>query len=60
VLALALIAGAIEAEVASDAAQLDEIYQAKKWGQDREAEQRRREIRDDIAAAARFAALARG
>lgn len=59
VLALALIAGAIGADAASDAAQLDEIYQAEKWGQDREAVQRRREIRDDIFAAARFAALAR-
>ena len=60
VLALALIAGAIEAEAASDAALLDEIYQAEKWGQDREAAQRRREICDDIHAAARFAVLARG
>lgn len=60
VLALALLAGAIEAEAAFEAAQLDELYQAEKWGQDREAVQRRREIHDDIHAAARFAALARG
>ena len=58
VLALALLGGAIEAEAAFEAAQLDELYQAEKWGQDREALQRRREIRDDIHAATRFARLA--
>ncbi|WP_162915254.1 ATP12 family chaperone protein [Desertibaculum subflavum] len=59
VLALALVGGALEVEAAVEAALLDEIYQAERWGQDREAMQRRREIHDDIGAAARFARLAR-
>lgn len=58
VLALALLAGAIDAEAGFEAAQLDELYQAEKWGQDREAMQRRRAIREDIHAAVRFAQLA--
>lgn len=60
VLALALVTGAIEPEAAIEAALLDELYQAERWGEDREAMLRRREIRDDIHAATRFARLAQG
>jgi chaperone required for assembly of F1-ATPase len=55
VLALAVFEGRIDAEQAGAAAQLDEIYQAERWGEDAEAAERRRRVGAEIAAAARFA-----
>ena len=54
VIALALARGRIDAETASDLAQLDEVFQAEQWGQDREAVLRRQRIRTEIAESARF------
>ncbi len=59
VLGLAVAEGAIEAGAAYDLSTLDERFQESVWGEDREAIARRRAIRDDVAAAARFLALAR-
>jgi len=59
VLGLALWQGAIAAEQASDAALLDELFQAEKWGVDHEAAQRWAGLRRDIADAGRFLALLR-
>jgi len=60
VIALALVAGKIDAAVAFDAAQLDESYQIERWGEDPEAARRRAAIKADLEAAARFLALLRG
>ncbi|MGE0716975.1 MAG: ATP12 family chaperone protein [Alphaproteobacteria bacterium] len=60
VIGLALLAGRIDAAAAWEASQLDELFQVERWGEDAEAAERRALLRDDIAAAARFAALARG
>lgn len=57
-LALALAAGRIDADDAWRAAHLDELFQAERWGGDREAEERREALHVEIAAAARFMALA--
>ena len=59
VIALALAEGRISADEAADAALLDELFQAEKWGSDAEAERRRASIRADLAAAARFHRLSR-
>ena len=59
VIALALAEGRITAEEAADAALLDELFQAEKWGSDPEAEKRRAGIRADLDAAARFFSLSR-
>jgi chaperone required for assembly of F1-ATPase len=59
VIALALAEDRLTAEEAADAALLDELYQAEKWGSDPEAERRRAGIRADLAAAKRFHALSR-
>jgi len=59
-LAFALAGGALDAEKAAEASQLDESYQSDLWGKDREAELRLRALRDDIAAADRYLALHRG
>jgi len=59
VLALAVLDGALEADAAFEAAHVDELFQAEKWGEDREAARARREVRDDIRAATRFLRLAR-
>jgi chaperone required for assembly of F1-ATPase len=59
VIALALAEGRLSAEEAADAALLDELFQAEKWGSDPEAERRRAAIRADLAAAARFHRLSR-
>lgn len=59
VVGLALAAGRIGADEAYAAAQLDETYQAERWGEDREAMQRREAIRQDLEAAARVFALLR-
>jgi chaperone required for assembly of F1-ATPase len=59
VVGLALLDGHIDAATASATALLDEQYQAERWGIDAEAERRRRDIADDIRAAASFLALGR-
>lgn len=59
VLALALIEGRIDADEAFTAAELDQTFQIERWGEDAEAMARRAAIRDDVALAARFAALHR-
>ena len=59
VLGLALLAGKITADEAFAAAQLEESYQIEKWGEDAEQTQRRAGLKEDIALAARFAALLR-
>ena len=59
VVGLAVLDGRIDAQTASASALLDERYQAERWGIDAEAERRRRDIADDIRAAASFLALAR-
>ncbi len=58
-IALALVAGRIDATAAFDAAQLDESYQIERWGEDPEAARRRTAIKADIETAARFLALLR-
>jgi chaperone required for assembly of F1-ATPase len=59
VIALALAEGRLSADEATDAALLEELFQAEKWGSDPEAEQRRASIRADLAAAKRFHTLSR-
>jgi chaperone required for assembly of F1-ATPase len=59
IIALALTEDRISAEEAADAALVDELYQAEKWGSDPEAERRRAAIRADLAAAKRFHVLSR-
>lgn len=55
---LAVIRGRIVLEEAWQAAQVDEAYQAEKWGEDDEAAARRTGIKADLAAAVRFLELA--
>jgi chaperone required for assembly of F1-ATPase len=57
VLGLAVAHGALPAETAHRLALLDELHQAEKWGEDREAIARRRAILHDIETAARFLQL---
>ena len=59
VVALALAAGRIDAERAFAVSQLDETHQMERWGEDAEAVARRRHVRADIEAVAKFIALAR-
>jgi chaperone required for assembly of F1-ATPase len=59
VIALALAEGQLSADEAVDAALLDELFQAEKWGSDPEAEKRRASIRADLKAAKRFHYLSR-
>lgn len=59
VLALAVTEAWIEAEKAVELAQLDELFQAERWGEDREALQRRQGIAANLQHAARFIALCR-
>src|SRR5262249_49658483 len=51
---LAVLEGRIGPEEAAAAAQLDEPYQAERWGIDPEAEKRRAAQRADLVAARRF------
>jgi chaperone required for assembly of F1-ATPase len=51
---LAVLEGRISPEEAAEAAQLDELYQAERWGIDPEAERRRAHQRADLVAARRF------
>ena len=57
VIGLALMEGRLSANEAADAALLDELFQAEKWGSDPEAERRRAAIRADLQAAKRFHTL---
>ena len=57
VIALALAEGAIEADAAFDAAHLDEIWQAERWGEDSLATQARDARRRDFNAATDFLRL---
>lgn len=59
VIALALAEGRLTTDQAADAALLDELFQAEKWGTDPEAERRRAAIRSDLQAAERFHRLSR-
>jgi chaperone required for assembly of F1-ATPase len=59
VIALALMEGRLSADEATDAALLDELFQAETWGTDPEAERRRAAIRADLHAAKRFHTLSR-
>lgn len=59
VLGLALLADRVSADEAFAAAQLDESFQIERWGEDPEQTQRRAALKEDIALAARFAALLR-
>jgi chaperone required for assembly of F1-ATPase len=59
VIALAVLEGWLDAAAAFAAAQLDESFEIEKWGEDAEQSERRAALQDDIAAAARFAALLR-
>ncbi len=60
VIALAVAEGRLAADQAFAAAQLDELYQIEKWGEDPIATQRHDSIRHDIDAAARFLGLLDG
>ncbi|WP_395021867.1 ATP12 family chaperone protein [Dongia sp.] len=51
---LAVLEGRISPEAAAEAAQLDELYQAERWGIDPEAEKRRIAQKADLIAARRF------
>jgi len=51
---LAVLEGRINPETAADAAQLDELFQAERWGIDPEAEKRRAIQKADLVAARRF------
>jgi chaperone required for assembly of F1-ATPase len=59
VIALAVLDGRLDALEAFEVAQLDETFEIEKWGEDEEQSERRAALQDDIAAAARFAALLR-
>jgi chaperone required for assembly of F1-ATPase len=59
VLGLALLAERLSPEEAFAAAALDESFQIEHWGEDAEQTQRRAALKEDIALAARFAALLR-
>ncbi len=57
VIGLAALSGEIDAETTFLLGQLDELYQAEKWGVDSEADQRRAALRADIGATLRFVSL---
>jgi chaperone required for assembly of F1-ATPase len=59
VLGLALLAERVSAEEAFAVAQLDESFQIERWGEDSEQTKTRAALKEDIALAARFAALLR-
>lgn len=59
VIGLALLDGRIDADEAFEAAETDASWQIARWGEDAEATARRAALRADLAAARRFAALAR-
>lgn len=57
VIGLTLVCSHIDAERGYELSQLDELYQARKWGDDDDARSRREEIFGVLAAADRFMAL---
>ena len=57
VIALAIAEGRLDAEQDFTAAQLDELYQIERWGEDPIATERHGGIRKDMQAGARFLAL---
>ncbi len=57
VIALALMEGLLDADSAFAAAELDQSFQIEKWGEDAEQAKRRAGLKEDMALAARFAAL---
>lgn len=59
VIALAVVEGRIDAASGIELAQLDELFQAERWGEDSEAIARRESLARDMTAAARFIALSR-
>jgi chaperone required for assembly of F1-ATPase len=59
VIALALAEGLLTPEEAFDLSQLDEGYQIEQWGEDREAAERRRALRQEILETHRFLGFAR-
>ena len=59
VIALALILGRVDADTAFALSQLDESYQIERWGDDEEAEARRRALREEVFLSTVFLALAR-
>ncbi len=59
VIALALILGRVDADEAFALSQLDESYQIERWGDDEEAAERRRCLREEIRLASVFLELAR-
>lgn len=60
ILGLAMLCGRMDAGALFNAAFLDELWQAEKWGSDWEAEDRREMIRADLGQAHRFLMLLRG
>jgi len=60
VIALALFADELDATAAFAASQIEELYQAERWGNETEAVKRRAGLAADIAASARFLRLLRG
>jgi chaperone required for assembly of F1-ATPase len=54
---LAVVRGRLDLEAAWQACQVDEAYQAEKWGEDSEAVARRVSLKADLAAAQRFLSL---
>lgn len=60
ILALAFLDGDLGAAETFGLSQVDEAYQVEKWGQDREAELRRRGLLAEMKAAERFKALVDG
>lgn len=59
VLGLAVLHGRLDAAAAYAASEVDEAFQIEQWGMDREAEQRRRARRAEVAEAAKFVELLR-
>lgn len=59
ILGLALLAGRLSPAEAFAAAELDESFEIERWGEDPEQTARRAALEEDIALAARFAALLR-
>lgn len=57
ILALALATGHLDAAAMAEVSQLDETYQAEKWGQDAEAEERLAGLRAQLRDAERFLGL---
>jgi chaperone required for assembly of F1-ATPase len=57
ILALALATGQLDAAAVAAASQLDESYQAEKWGQDAEAEERLASLRAQLSDAEKFLGL---